>query len=139
MNWCDFNNVQEKKEYYKQRIVEDPYDANAYYEMGTVYEYLLDFDKAAICCEQAIELNPRQAIYYGFKAFVNFKRGDDKKILEAVASLIELGADLNIYCTNLLCIYDVIDKELVCSQVARLRDSGKDSVAYKLQQLFNQA
>lgn len=74
-------------------VSENPKDANAHYELGTVYDCLLSFVRAKECSEKAIELEPGNTLFWAFFAYACAKNGDDQDAIEALAKLIELGAD----------------------------------------------
>lgn len=133
MRWVDFDHPEEEKKRLKKIVCKSPDNANAHYELGTAYAYLLDFDKAKESCQEAIELEPGNISFHAFYAFASAKNGNDQDAIEALTTLIELGADEGDYYVDLAIDAECrMDNELVWHKIEDLRNSGKERIAKKL-------
>lgn len=133
MRWVDFEHPEEEGKRLKKIVRKSPDNANAHYELGTLYAYLLDFDKAKECCEKVIELEPRNISFWAFFAFASAKNGDDQEAIETLTTLVELGADDDNYYVDLALDAEFgMDDELVWHKIEDLRNSGKERIAKKL-------
>ena len=134
MRWRDFDNPEEEKRRLEGIVRKNPDNADAHYELGTTYAYLLAFAKAKECCEKAIKLESRNISFWAFLAFAGAKNGHDQDAIEALTRLAELGADESDYHVELAIDAEFgMDDELVWHQIENLKHSGKGPVAEKLQ------
>ena len=138
MRWGDFDDYEKLEEEIERRekvARENPKDANAYYELGVAYEYVHDWARAKECADKAIELEPKNILFQAFLAFVSMYTEDHQDAVDAISTLIELGADSGDYYVELACsVADGIDEELIWHRIEELRNAGKEQVAKKLEE-----
>ncbi|MCD5390569.1 hypothetical protein LR007_01700 [candidate division NPL-UPA2 bacterium] len=133
MRWIEYDEPEKEKERIEKVISENPNDANAHYELGTVYAYF-DFARARECAEKAIELDPENILFWAFFAYACANNGADQDAIEALTKLIELGADTDDYYVDMATAAECgMDNELAWHQIEELRNSGKEEVAKKLE------
>ena len=134
MRWQDFDNPEEEKACLEKKIKDNPNDANAYYELGTVYEYMHDWAMAKEFCDKAISLNPKNITHYAFRAFVNCYLGESEEAINDLVTVIELGGDESDYYIELaIGVVAGIDTKYVLLTAMDLRKVGKPAVADKLE------
>ena len=139
MRWQDFDNPEEEKARLEKRIKDNPNDASACYELGTVYEYMQDWAMAKEFCDKAISLDPKNITYYAFSAFVNSYLEESEDAIDDLVTVIELGGDESDYYVELA--IDVVfgmDTEYVFLTALDLRKVGKPAVADKLEKWLNE-
>jgi tetratricopeptide (TPR) repeat protein len=113
----------------------NPDDPRAYYELGTVYEFLDDRPMAVMFCEKAIKLDPNNITYYAFRAFANSYLGERKKVIEDLVTVIEMGGDTSDYYVDMASgTLGGMDREYVLREIDGLRKKRKDEVADKLEE-----
>ena len=144
MRWLDekdFEDPEAESQRLAKIVREDPKDPKAWYALGALYACFLEFPKAIECSQEAAQLEPTNTLYHALLAYASANNGDDQDAIEALARLAELGAEDDDYYVELaICAECGVDNELVWHKIMDLRNSGKDSVAKKLEQwLLNPA
>jgi len=134
MRWRDFDNPEEEKDRLEKRIKEKPNDASAYYELGTVYEYMQDWAMAKEFCDKAISLDPKSITYHAFRAFVNSYLGENEEAINDLVTVIELGGEESDYDVERASdVAGGMDTEYVLLTAMDLRKVGKPVAADKLE------
>ena len=134
MRWKEFDNPEEEKGRLEKLLGENSDNAEVYYELGVVYAYLFDFPKSIEYCEKALKIDPKNVLFHAFYSFVSTNNEDHENAIEALITLIELGADKGDYYVNLAQDAQCgMDKEYALLKVADLRNVGKKAIADKLE------
>ena len=135
MRWQEFDDPKTEKERLEKRIKEDPKDANAYYELGTVYEYVHDLAMAKELSDKAIRLDPKNITYHAFRSFVNSCLGENEDAIEDLITVIEMGGDESDYYVDRAQDAQCwMDEEYALLKIADFRKAGKGRVADKLEE-----
>ena len=135
MRWQEFDNPEEEQKLLKEMIRKNPKDSKAYYDLGTVWAYMFTFDLTIECCERAIALDPKNTTYHAFISYVSTKIGDNKRAIDELATIIELGEDESDYYVDVaLGEQKGVDRNLAEKKISLIRQIGKDQVADKLQE-----
>jgi tetratricopeptide (TPR) repeat protein len=134
MEWNDaIEDPKKEKLRLEQIIKEDPNDAEAHYELATVYENIHDDAKAIEYCEKAIALDPDKALYLAFLIFLTISF-DAQKAFDALARFIDLGPDEGDYYTErVIDELGCIDEEFALEYIANLRTQGKEEIAHTME------
>ena len=134
MRWQEFENPKVEKARLEKSIKENPNDAQAYYELGVVCEYIHDWATAKELCNKAIELDPKNITYHAFRVFLNSNLEEHEEAIEDLITIIELGGDESDYYVDMAQgAQRGMDKEYAVSKVVDLRREGKDRIADKLE------
>lgn len=81
--------------YWDKWIEKDPHNAACYYTKKSQYLYYVDrFQEVLVCCDKAIELNPRIAPAYHYKGEALFKLGRSEEAFTCYVRGAELEPDL---------------------------------------------
>jgi len=135
MHWQEFDNPEKEKERLEKALSENPADANACYELGTVYAYVHDWATAKEFCDKAIGLDPKNITYHACRSFVNSHLEEHGEAIEDLVTIIELGGDESDYYVDVAQgAQRGMDKEYAVSRVVDLRKEGKDRIAGKLEE-----
>lgn len=132
MRWNDSIDDPDAEE---KRLVElirrNPKDAQAYYELGTVYENVGDYSQAIEYCKKAITLTPRNETFCAFLVFLYGDREPNaEEQMKAAANLAELELDENDwYVDRAIHSLDGINAEIAHKFITKLREQGKDDIA----------
>ena len=135
MRWQEFDNPEIEKARLEKKIEENPNDAQAYYELGTVHEYFRDWTMAKELSDKAIRLDPKNITYYAFRSFVNSCLGENEDAIEDLITIIEMGGDESDYYVDRAQDAQCwMDEEYVLLKIADFRKAGKGRIADKLEE-----
>jgi tetratricopeptide (TPR) repeat protein len=135
MRWLQFENPRKEIRRLGKIMKASPHDPKAYYELGTVYEFLDDRPMAVFFCNKAIQLDPSNITYHAFRAFCNSYLCEHKQLINDLITIIELGGDVSDYYVDMARgTLGSMDREYILRKIASLRKKGKDLVAGKLEE-----
>jgi len=135
MRWIDFEDSEAEKERLEKKIKENPDDAQAYYELGTVYEYLRAWTTSKEFCDKALKIDPKNVMYHAFHSFVNTHLEEHEEAIYDLITVIELGGDESDYYVDMAQgAQRGQDKEYAVLMVVDLRKEGRDKIADKLEE-----
>lgn len=132
MRWNDSIDNPDAEEKRLQKLIErNPKDAQAYYELGAVYENVGNYSQAIEYCQKAIALDPKNETYCAFLIFLYGDREpNDQEQLKAAANLAELEPDEDDWCIErAIDSLDGIDGEIAHKFITKLREQGRDDTA----------
>ena len=133
MRWCEFDNPEEEQKRLDKMLSKNPNDANALYGLATVHAYEFAFDKVVEYCEKAIELDPKNITFHALLSYASTQKGDNKRAIEELATIIELGGDDSDYYVDFAAYAQTgVDKSLAVKKIASLREEKKEQVAEQL-------
>jgi tetratricopeptide (TPR) repeat protein len=134
MEWDDsIKNPEKERQRLEQLVKEKPDDADGYYDLAVVCEYLNDDDKAIEYCEKAISLYPYKPLYYAFLVFLT-TRFDTQKAMDALVKFIEFVPDESDYYTErVIDELAYVDCEIAIKYIENLIAQGKEHIAHKMQ------
>ena len=89
MDWRDIDDPKKERAELLKAIAQKP-SAELYYKLGTVYENVKDFKKAIFYGKKAVQLEPDNAEFLEFMAFVHKKKGDIPDAFRYYEHLLEL-------------------------------------------------
>ena len=137
MEWDDvIDNSEENQLRLKQIIKGNPNDAEAHYELASIYANIHEYAVAIEYCEKAIHLDPKKVAYRALCSFANTNIEEHEQAIEYLVDIIELEADESNRDVDMA--QDAqrgMDKEYAVLKVVDLRKEGKDRIADKLEVL----
>jgi tetratricopeptide (TPR) repeat protein len=141
MRWSQFENPREEIKRLGGIMRKNPHDPKVYYDLGTVYEFLNDWNMAAFFCGKAIEIDPNNITYYALRAYANSYVGQWKEAMDDLVTIIEMGGDTSDHYVDLVSgtLGANISREYVLRRIYALRRKGKRQIAYKLKKWLKKA
>lgn len=139
MEWNDsIENPEEETKRLEALIHKNPEDANAFYELGVLCEYMHDFPKAVQYCQKAIVLDQENVHFCAFLVYLYSKREyDEAKALEAAANLAELRPDEgDYYIERAMDSLAAVCNEPAYAYITKLRGQGRNLAATTLERWF---
>jgi len=140
MEWDDsIKNSEDEKKRLEDLIKNNPYDANAYYELGVIYDYMRNFPEAVHYCKKAIEVDQGEnQLYYAFLVYLYCEREfDEEKALDAAANLADLRPDEgDQFIIKAMDSLDVVCDEPAYAFITKLREQNRNFAAKILERWF---
>ena len=92
MDWRDIDDPVKERELLLKAIRKKP-SAILYYKLAAVYENMKDFQKAIYYGKKAIQIEPDNAEFNEFMAFVNGKNGDIPDAIKYWERVVKLAPE----------------------------------------------